>query len=94
LLIMVQLCHAGTVAAVGVAGMAYLSRAVPPRYAATGQAVCAAVNNAVGLGVFMLAAGALYGAYGGRAYLAMAVLSALSAALALVLGRMAPATNS
>jgi PPP family 3-phenylpropionic acid transporter len=94
LLILVQLCHAGTVAAAGVAGMAYLARAVPPRYAATGQAVCAAVYNAVGLGVFMLAAGALYGAYGGRAYLAMAVLSALSAGLAVLLGRMASATNS
>jgi PPP family 3-phenylpropionic acid transporter len=94
LLILAQLCHAGTVAAAGVAGMAYLSRAVPPRYAATGQAVCAAVNSAVGLGLFMLAAGALYAAYGGLAYLAMAVLSALSAALALTLGRMAPAPNS
>ena len=94
LLILVQLCHAGTVAAVGVAGMAYLSRTVPPRYAATGQAICSAVYSAVGLGVFMLAAGALYGAYGGKAYLAMAVLSALSAGLALLLGRMAATTNS
>jgi len=93
-LVLVQLLHAGTVAAVGLAGMAYLSRTVPPRYTATSQAVCAAINSAIGLGVFMLAAGALYGAIGGLAYLAMAGLSALGTILALQLGRMLAATNS
>jgi len=94
LLVLVQLLHAGTVAAVGLAGMAYLSRTVPPRYAATSQAVCAAINSAIGLGVFMLAAGTLYGAIGGLAYLAMGGLSALGMVLALQLGRMLAATNS
>jgi PPP family 3-phenylpropionic acid transporter len=93
-LALVQLLHAGTVAAVGLAGMAYLSRTVPPRYAATSQAVCAAINSAIGLGVFMLAAGALYGAIGGLAYLAMAGLSALGTILALQLGRMMAAASS
>jgi PPP family 3-phenylpropionic acid transporter len=93
-LLLVQLLHAGTIAAAGLAAMAYLSRDLPPRYDATGQAVFAAVNSAVGLGVFMLAAGVLYGAFGGLAYLAMAFLSALAAALALLLGRMLAATNS
>ena len=94
MLVLAQLLHAGTIAAVGVAAMAYLSQALPPRYAATGQAVCAAVNSAIGLGVFMLAAGALYGAFGGLAYLAMAGLSALSAALALFLGRLLAAAGT
>jgi len=94
LLMLAQLLHAGTIAAVGLGGMAYLSRALPPRYAATGQAICAATNSAIGYGVFMLAAGALYGAFGGLAYLAMAGLSVLAAALALLLGRLLAATNS
>ncbi|HXP13296.1 MAG TPA: MFS transporter [Stellaceae bacterium] len=94
LLVLAQLLHAGTVAAVGLGGMAYLSRALPPRYAATGQAICAATNSAIGYGVFMLVAGALYGAFGGLAYLAMAGLSVLAAALALLLGRLLAATNS
>ena len=95
LLALVQLLHAGTVRGGGFGRRWHICRArVPPRYAATGQAICAATNSAIGYGVFMLAAGALYGAFGGLAYLAMAGLSALAAALALLLGRLPAATNS
>jgi len=44
----------------------------------------------LGLGLLMLLAGALYGAFGGAAYLAMAALAALGTGLALLL----PATKS
>jgi len=54
----------------------------------------AAARTSSVLGAGMLAAGALYGAIGGLAYLAMAGLSALGTVLALQLGRMLAAANS
>jgi PPP family 3-phenylpropionic acid transporter len=96
LLVLAQLLHAGTIAAAGLGSMYYLGRSIPPAYAATGQAITAAVVGGIGYGVFMPIAGALYGAYGGLAYLAMAALSAVATAAAMMLERMlvAAPTNS
>jgi PPP family 3-phenylpropionic acid transporter len=56
--------------------MHFLSRTVPPSAAASAQTLYAAVSSAIGGGIVMMAAGALYAACGGRAYLFMALLSA------------------
>jgi MFS transporter, PPP family, 3-phenylpropionic acid transporter len=49
---------------------------VPPAAAASVQSMFAAVSSGIGGGLVMLGAGALYAAYGGAAYLFIAVLSA------------------
>ncbi len=96
LIVLVQLLHAGTIAAAGLGGMHYLGRSIPAVHAATGQAVTAAVISGIGYGVFMPLAGALYGAYGGLAYLAMAVVAAAASIAAVALERLIAAapTNS
>jgi PPP family 3-phenylpropionic acid transporter len=57
--------------------MYLLARSVPPAAAASAQSMYAALSAGLGSGLVMLAAGALYSAYGGRAFLFMALLSAL-----------------
>jgi MFS transporter, PPP family, 3-phenylpropionic acid transporter len=71
-----QLLHALTFAASYLGAMHFLLRAVPPSAAASAQTIYAAVSSGLGGGLVMMAAGALYAGYGGRAYLFMAVLSA------------------
>jgi PPP family 3-phenylpropionic acid transporter len=71
-----QLLHALTFGATHLGAMNYLSRTVPPGAAASAQALYSAASAGIGSGVVMLGAGALYAAFGGRAYLFMAVLSA------------------
>jgi MFS transporter, PPP family, 3-phenylpropionic acid transporter len=95
-LVVVQLLHAGTIAAAGLGGMHYLGRSIPPALAATGQAITAAIVGGIGYGVFMPLAGTLYGVYGGLAYLAMAAASAGAAVAAIALERLMAAapTNS
>src|SRR5487761_156127 len=79
LLVLAQLLHAGTIACAGLGAIHYLGRTIPPARMATVQAINVAIIAAIGYGIAMPLAGGLYGAYGGRAYLAMAVLSAASA---------------
>jgi PPP family 3-phenylpropionic acid transporter len=71
--------------------MHFLSRAVPVSAAASAQSLYAAVSSGLGSGLVMVIAGALYSAYGGRAYLFMALLSAAGLIGAVQLGR--PATG-
>lgn len=96
LLVLAQLLHAGTIACAGLGAIHYLGRTIPAARMATIQAINVAIIAGVGYGVAMPVAGVLYSAYGGRAYLAMAVLSAASAAAAMVLKRLPAAvpTNS
>ena len=68
--------HALTFGATYLGAMHFLSRNVPPTAAASAQTLFAAASSGFGGGLVMAAAGALYAAYGGRAYLAMALLSA------------------
>jgi hypothetical protein len=53
---------------------------VATRLSASAQSLLATFSGGVALGLGMMAAGPLYGALGGRAYLAMALLSAIGAA--------------
>ena len=62
--------------------MHYLGGAVPQGQAATAQSVYTAVAGGLGLGLASLLAGALYGAYGGNAYLALAAMAAAGGMLA------------
>jgi MFS transporter, PPP family, 3-phenylpropionic acid transporter len=71
-----QLLHALTFGASHLGAMYMLARSVPPAAAASAQSMYAALSAGLGSGLVMLAAGALYAAYGGRAYLFMALLSA------------------
>jgi PPP family 3-phenylpropionic acid transporter len=56
--------------------MYFMARTVPPSAAASAQSLYAAISAGLGSGLVMLVAGTLYGAYGGQAYLFMALLSA------------------
>ena len=71
-----QLLHGLTFGAAHIGAMYFMARTVPPGAAASAQSLYAAVSAGLGSGFAMLAAGALYGAYGGHAYLFMALLSA------------------
>ncbi|MGD9617193.1 MAG: MFS transporter [Alphaproteobacteria bacterium] len=71
-----QLLHALTFGASHLGAMYMLARSVPPAAAASAQSLYAALSAGLGSGLVMLAAGALYAAFGGQAYLFMALLSA------------------
>lgn len=74
--VLLQLLHALTFGASHLGTMYMLARSVPPDAAASAQSLYAALSAGFGSGLVMLAAGALYAAYGGHAYLFMALLSA------------------
>jgi PPP family 3-phenylpropionic acid transporter len=76
ILAVVQLLHALTFAAAHLGAMHHLARTIPAEQGATAQAIYGAVVGGIGLGFLVLLAGALYGAGGGLAYLAMAGLAA------------------
>jgi MFS transporter, PPP family, 3-phenylpropionic acid transporter len=75
-----QLLHALTFGATHLGAMNFLSRTVPPGASASAQALYSGISAGIGSGIVMLGAGALYASYGGRAYLFMALLSALGLA--------------
>jgi MFS transporter, PPP family, 3-phenylpropionic acid transporter len=77
---LLQLLHALTFGASHLGAMYMLARTVPPDAAASAQSLYAALSAGLGSGLVMLAAGSLYAAYGGQAYLFMALLSALGLA--------------
>lgn len=89
-----QLLHALTFGAVYLGAMHYLSRTVPPTAAAGAQTLFAAASSGLGGGLVMVAAGALYAAYGGHAYLAMAILSGVGLAGTLLLRGMQHSARS
>ncbi|MGE0258239.1 MAG: MFS transporter [Alphaproteobacteria bacterium] len=74
--VVLQPLHALTLGASHLGAMYMLARSVPPGAAASAQSLYAALSAGLGSGLVMLAAGALYAAYGGHAYLFMALLSA------------------
>jgi MFS transporter, PPP family, 3-phenylpropionic acid transporter len=71
-----QLLHALTFGMSHLGAMHFMARTVPPGAAASAQSLYAALSAGFGSGLVMLAAGALYAAYGGHAYPFMALLSA------------------
>jgi MFS transporter, PPP family, 3-phenylpropionic acid transporter len=82
-----QLLHALTFGAAHLGAMHFMARRVPPGAAASAQSLYSALSAGFGSGLVMLAAGALYEAYGGRAYPFMALLSAAGLCGVLWLGR-------
>jgi len=63
----------------------FIAQAVPEDRAATAQGLYAAVTAGIAMGGGMLAAGPLYAQLGGRGYLVMAGVAAISAVAAMVL---------
>jgi PPP family 3-phenylpropionic acid transporter len=73
---LLQLLHAFTFGASHLGAMYFMARTVPPAAAASAQSLYAGLSTGIGSGLVMLAAGRLYAAFGGEAYLFMAMLSA------------------
>jgi PPP family 3-phenylpropionic acid transporter len=86
-LVLVQLLHALTYGAAHLGAMHHLTRTIPPAHSATGQAFYSAIVGGLGGGAVMLAAGALYDAFGALAYFAMAASAGLGALVAAWLAR-------
>jgi PPP family 3-phenylpropionic acid transporter len=84
-LALVQLLHAFTFAAGHLGAMHFIGRAVPGGLSARAQGIYAAVVTGVASGIAMLAAGSLYQALAGWAFLVMAMMSVASTLLALAL---------
>ncbi|HLJ44279.1 MAG TPA: MFS transporter, partial [Candidatus Binataceae bacterium] len=88
---LIQPLHALTFAAAHLGAMHYIARAAPREQAATAQSLYTAIVGGIGLGAGSLAAGALYGVWGGGTYGVMAAMAAAGGALALRLRRPAGA---
>ncbi len=89
-LIAAQALHAFTFGAVHLGSIHLIAATVPPPLSATAQSLYASLVMGLGLGLMVLAAGPLYDALGGGAFLAMAGLSVAGVVLAAMLaGRMA-----
>ncbi len=84
-LIAVQALHALTFGAAHLGAMHFIARAAPPGLSATAQGLYSAVSGGIAMGLAMLAAGVLYDAAAGRAFLARAALSGGGLVLAIVL---------
>lgn len=82
-----QLFHAASFGLVHLGAMKFIVTAVPVRLAATEQSIFAVAVYGVGMGLFTLAIGQLYGAIGAYVYFGMAILSADAFVLSLVLAR-------
>jgi PPP family 3-phenylpropionic acid transporter len=82
-----QLLHALTFGASHLGAMHFMARWVPTGAAASAQSLYSALSAGFGSGLVMLAAGALYAAYGGQAYPIMALLSAAGLCGVLLLRR-------
>ena len=77
---LLQLLHAFTFGANHLGAMYFMARTVPPAAAASAQSLYAGLSTGIGSGLVMLVSGRLYAAFGGEAYLFMAMLSALGLA--------------
>ncbi|MEZ5818122.1 MAG: MFS transporter [Hyphomicrobiaceae bacterium] len=87
-LLPLQSLHGLTFGAAHLGALHFMSKNVAPTEAATAQALYASVTSGIGLGLATLAAGPLYAALGGRAYLAMAALGSIGAVATLGLWRL------
>lgn len=87
LLFPVQLLHGLTFGAAHLAAIHFISDAVPEEAAGTAQGLYAAFAAGIAMGTAIAAAGPLYAAFGGRAYLVMAGLGLIAAGGAFILKR-------
>jgi len=86
MLALLQCLHGLSFGATHIGTVQFLARAAPERFGATAQGTLAIILGGV-MAVFMGLAGRLYGAYGGRAYAAMALAGLVGGLLALVADR-------
>jgi len=82
-LAVLQILHGATYGAAHLGAIYYIGERVPESQAGTAQALYAAVTAGIGMGLATSLAGRLYAAYGGGAYLGMAVIAAISLAATL-----------
>lgn len=88
-----QLLHAGTFAITYLGALQFIARQLPASHAASAQTLNAGAN-ALLMGLAMWVLGPVYAAYGGRAYLAMAVLGVIATAASLWLRRLTDGAHS
>ncbi len=93
-LIVLQILHALTFGATHIGTVHFIAQNIPPERAGTAQALQASVTAGIAMGGATLLAGQLYGPYGAKAYLAMAVLGALGLVAALIAQRRLHVTPS
>lgn len=82
-LVGVQALHAFTFGAAHLGAMYFIAKSAPAGLHSTAQGVYAAVSGGLGMGLALLAAGAVYDAAAGAAFHAMAVMSLVAGLLAL-----------
>jgi PPP family 3-phenylpropionic acid transporter len=87
-LVGLQALHGLTYGATHLGAMHYIAATVPQHLAGTAQALYGSVASGIALGGATLLAGHLYAQAGGRAYLAMVVLTLGGLAASLILARM------
>lgn len=83
-LLAVQVLHGITFGAVHLGAMHFVARNAPPGLSATAQGIYASASG-LAMGLAMIGAGGLFGAFGGEAFFAMAAISAAGTALVAVL---------
>jgi PPP family 3-phenylpropionic acid transporter len=86
-LVLLQALHGLTFGASYLGQMHFLARAVAPGSAASAQSLVAAAGGGLGMGIGFMAAGPLYDAFGGTAFLAMTLFSGFGAVVAVYLAR-------
>ncbi len=87
LLLPLQALHGLTFGAAHLGAIHFISEAVPEKMAGTAQGLYAAFTAGVAMGIGIAAAGPLYAAFGGHAYLVMAGVGLASVAGAWILKR-------
>lgn len=93
-LVVLQILHALTFGATHIGTVHFIAQNIPPERAGTAQALQASVTAGIAMGGATLLAGQLYGPFGAKAYLAMAVLGALGLLAASMAQRRLPVTPS
>ena len=83
-LLAVQVLHAITFGAVHLGAMHFVARNAPPGLSATAQGIYASASG-IAMGLAMIGAGGLFAVFGGKAFFAMAAISAAGVGLVAVL---------
>ncbi|NKB49163.1 MAG: 3-phenylpropionate MFS transporter [Alphaproteobacteria bacterium] len=83
-LAIVQVLHGVTFGAVHLAAMHFVARNAPPGLSATAQGIYASMTG-LAMGLAMIGAGRIFAAFDGKAFFAMAVISAIGTVMALLL---------
>lgn len=83
----IQVLHGATFGAVHLGAVTFISRAIPDAFAGTAQGLYSTLSSGVVMGLAMIAAGPLYQAYAGGAFLVMALPAGLAIICGLVLLR-------